>query len=69
MKKRKDILESLMGIWTGICFDGWFISAIEDKTFIGTMFCIAWIAVPVMIFLIWILICKIVFTRKKKKKQ
>lgn len=58
-----------MGIWTGICFDGWFISAIEDKTFIGTMFCIAWIAVPVMIFLIWILICKIVFTRKKKNSS
>lgn len=30
-KKKMDILETALGLWTGICFGGWLCNAIECK--------------------------------------
>lgn len=49
-KKKKDILEIVLGLWTGICFSGWLCNAIECKDTEAMAFAVAWIAGPAVIF-------------------
>ena len=66
-KKKKDILETALGLWTGICFVGWLCNVIECKDTEALLCAVAWIAVPaVILFLagLWQ-----VRKRNKTKKQ
>lgn len=49
-KKKMDILETALGLWTGICFGGWLCNAIECKDAEALLFAVAWIAGPAVIF-------------------
>ena len=49
-KKKMDILETVLGLWTGICFSGWLCNAIECKDTEAMAFAVAWIAGPAVIF-------------------
>lgn len=49
-KKKKDILETALGLWTGICFGGWLCNVIECKDAQAMVFAVAWIAGPAVIF-------------------
>ena len=51
-KKKMDILETALGLWTGICFGGWLCNAIECKDTEALLFAVAWIAVPAVILFI-----------------
>lgn len=46
-KKKKDISETALGLWTGICFGGWLCNVIECKDTQAMVFAVAWIAGPV----------------------
>lgn len=48
-KKKKDILETALGLWTGICFGGWLCNVIECKDAQAMAFAVAWIAGPAAI--------------------
>lgn len=48
-KKKRDILEVGLGLWTGICFGGWSCNAIECKDTEAMAFAVAWIAGPAVI--------------------
>ena len=66
-KKKKDILETALGLWTGICFGGWLCNAIECNDTEALLFAVAWIAGPAVILLLaglWQ-----VRKRNKAKKQ
>ena len=43
-KKKKDILETALGLWTGICFGGWMCNVIECKDTEALLCVVAWIA-------------------------
>lgn len=47
--KKKNILETALGLWTGICFGGWLCNAIECKDTEALLFAVAWIAGPAVI--------------------
>lgn len=49
-KKKMDILETVLGLWTGICFGGWLCNVIECKDTEALLFAVAWITVPAAIF-------------------
>ena len=49
-KKKRDILEVGLGLWTGICFGGWLRNVIECKHAQAMVFAVAWIAGPAVIF-------------------
>lgn len=48
-KKKMDILETVLGLWTGICFSGWLCNAIECNDTEAMAFAVAWIAGPAAI--------------------
>lgn len=48
-KKKMDILETVLGLWTGICFSGWLCNAIECKDTEALLCVAAWIAGPAVI--------------------
>lgn len=48
-KKKMNILETALGLWTGICFGGWLCNVIECKDTEALLFVVAWIAVPAVI--------------------
>ena len=47
--KKKNILETALGLWTGICFGGWLCNAIECKDTEAMAFAVAWIVGPAAI--------------------
>ena len=47
--KKKNILETALGLWTGICFGGCLCNVIECKDTEALLFVVAWIAVPAVI--------------------
>ncbi len=49
-KKKRDILETALGLWTGICFGGWLCNAIECRDTEALLCAVAWIAGQVVIF-------------------
>ena len=49
-KKKRDILETALGLWTSICFGGWLCNVIECKDTQAMVFAVAWIAGPAVIF-------------------
>lgn len=51
-KKKKDILETALGLWTGICFGGWLCNAIECRDAEALACAVVWIAGPAVIFFI-----------------
>ena len=51
-KKKKDILETALGLWTGICFGGWLCNAIECRDAEALVCAVVWIAGPAVIFFI-----------------
>ena len=64
-KKKKDILETAMGLWTGICFGGWLRNVIECKDAQAMVFAVAWIAGPAVIFFL----AGLLQVRKKNKAK
>ena len=68
-KKKKDILETAMGLWTGICFGGWLCNAIECKDAEATVFVVAWITVPAVILFISGFTVSFWHSRKKNKAK
>lgn len=62
--KKKNILETALGLWTGICFGGWLCNAIECKDTEALLFAVAWIAVPAVI--LFVSFCQ---SRKKNKAK
>lgn len=63
--KKKNILETALGLWTGICFGGWLCNAIECKD-TGALLCaVAWIVGPAVI-LFFAGLCQ---ARKKNKAK
>lgn len=40
-KKKRDILETALGLWTGICFGGWLCEAIEGNDTLAMLFLVA----------------------------
>ena len=49
-KKKRDISETAMGLWTGICFGGWLCNVIECKDTEALLCAVAWIVGPAVIF-------------------
>lgn len=49
-KKKMDILETVLGLWTGICFGGWLCNVIECKDTEALLCVVVWIAGPAAIF-------------------
>ena len=49
-KKKRDILEIVLGLWTGICFGGWLCNAIECRDAEALLCAVVWIAGPAVIF-------------------
>lgn len=64
-KKKKDILEIVLGLWTGICFGGWLCNAIECKDTEAMAFSVAWIAGPAVI----LFLAGLCQARKKNKAK
>lgn len=48
-KKKKDILETALGLWTGICFCGWLCNVIECKDTEALLCAVAWSVGPAVI--------------------
>lgn len=48
-KKKKDILETALGLWTGICAGAWFWKVIECQDREAVLIAVAWIAGPAVI--------------------
>ncbi len=68
-KKKMDILETVLGLWTGICFGGWLCNAIECKDTEATVFVVAWITVPAVILFISGFAVSFWQSRKKNKAK
>lgn len=64
-KKKRDILETVLGLWTGICFGGWLCNAIECRDAEALLCAVVWIAGPVAI-LFLVGLCQ---ARKKNKAK
>lgn len=65
--KKKDILETALGLWTGVCFSGWLCNAIECKDTEAMAFAVAWIVGPAAILFFTALLQ--VRKKNKAKKQ
>lgn len=65
--KKMDILETALGLWTGVCFSGWLCNAIECKDTEAMAFAVAWIAGPTAILLI-VGLCQAKKKNKAKKQ-
>lgn len=63
--KKKNILETALGLWTGICFGGWLCNAIECKDAEALLFAVAWIAGPAVI----LFLAGLCQARKKNKAK
>ena len=68
-KKKKDILEIVLGLWTGICFGGWLCNGIECKDAEALLFAVAWIAVPAVILFVSGFVASFCQSRKKNKAK
>lgn len=67
--KKKNILETALGLWTGICFGGWLCNAIECKDTEALLFAVAWIAVPAVILFVSGFAVSFCQSRKKNKAK
>lgn len=64
-KKKRDILEIVLGLWTGICFGGWLCNAIECRDAEALLCAVVWIAGPAVIFFL----AGLLQVRKKNKAK
>ena len=64
-KKKMDILETVLGLWTGICFCGWLCNVIECNDTEAMAFAVAWIAGPAAI----LFLTGLLQVRKKNKAK
>lgn len=67
--RKKDISEILLGIWTGICFDGWLFLALESRETEATIIAAVWMAVPVAAAIMYYIITNVLQSRKKTKAK
>lgn len=64
-KKKMDILETVLGLWTGICISGWLCNVIECKDTEALLCVVAWIAGPAAI----LFLAGLLQVRKKNKAK
>lgn len=64
-KKKMNILETALGLWTGICFGGWLCNVIECKDTEALLCVVAWIAGPAAI----LFLAGLLQVRKKNKAK
>lgn len=71
MKNRKisNISEILLGVWTGICFDGWLFLALESRETEATIIAVAGMVVPIVTAFMYYIITNVLQLRKKVKAK
>lgn len=71
MKNRKisNISEVLLGIWSGICFDGWLFFALECKETEATIIGVVWMVAPVVAAFAYYIVISCLQSRKKAKAK
>lgn len=67
--KKKDILETALGLWTGVCFSGWLCNVIECKDTEALLCVVAWIAGPAVILFVSGFAVSFCQSRKKNKAK